>query len=172
MAPIDQLWKSFTNIDPESDHAKRIHALLENTDFDHLCSLAIELRLEKEALKSLNCTVDKSKFASGACNVVIALSFSDGIHWVARIRLPLDDWNDDERATSLLSEVSTMELIRGRTTIPVPSVFGYDASTKNIGYRYILMEALPGPVLNSRIALSIPDAYKGRFASQLAGYLY
>ncbi|KAJ5580197.1 uncharacterized protein N7459_006182 [Penicillium hispanicum] len=174
MAPIDQYWNSFSGIDPESNRAKRVRGLLQNADFDHLCSQAVQLRLGKEeGLKSLFCTVDKTKFTSGACNVVIALSFSDGIQWIARIQLPLDDGSDDESvATSLLSEVSTMELIRARTTIPVPSVFGYDVSTRNIGYRYILMEALSGRPLNGRIALSVPDAYKDKFATQLAHCLY
>ncbi|KAJ5652601.1 hypothetical protein N7507_010027 [Penicillium longicatenatum] len=65
-----------------------------------------------------------------------------------------------------------MQLIRAKSSIPIPSVFGYDASTKNIGYRYILMEALPGHALTSRMALSIPDEYKEKFAAQSAGHLF
>ena len=56
-----------------------------------------------------------------------------------------------------------MDLIRSRTTLPVPRVFGYDASTKDIGYRYMLLEALPGQALNGRMALSIPDGHKEKW---------
>jgi len=107
--------------------------------------------------------------------VVIALNLSDAKQWVARIQLPRDDDDDADSvniSTSMLSEVSTMNLIRLKSTIPVPRVLGYDSSIESIGYRYILMEALPGQVLNGRMGLSIPDIHKEKFAAQLAGYLY
>lgn len=105
--------------------------------------------------------------------MVLALNFSDATQWVARIQLPQNEDADSVNiSTSLLSEVSTMDLIRTKTTIPIPRVWGYDASTKDIGYRYILMEALPGQALDGRMALSIPDIHKEKFAAQLAGYLY
>ncbi|CAG7931727.1 unnamed protein product [Penicillium olsonii] len=124
-------------------------------------------------MPSLTCAVDTAKFASGACNVVVALTFSDANQWVVRIQLPRDDDADGAGiSTAILSEVSTMELIRLKTTIPVPRVFGYDASAKSIGYRYMMMEALPGQVLDSRMALSVPDVHKEKFAAQLAGHFY
>ncbi|KAJ5921070.1 hypothetical protein N7466_009396 [Penicillium verhagenii] len=179
MGPIDQHWTSFSNIDPESDHANRIHTVIDNANLDYLCTQALQLRQEQllqkqtESLNPLACTVDPSKFASGACNVVIALNFSDGLQWVARIQLPVNDGHDDESVTtSLLSEVVTMQLIRARSTIPIPTVFGYDASTKNIGYRYILMEALRGHVLTGRMLLSVPNIHQEKFISQLAGHLH
>lgn len=84
-------------------------------------------------------------------------------------------WADADGAnisTLILSEVSIMEMIRTKTTIPVPRVSGYDVSTKSIGYLYILIEALPGQVPNGRMALSIPDIHEEKFASQLAGFPY
>jgi len=174
MTPVEEHWTSFANIDTDSDHANRIRAVLQNANFDYLCSLAVNIRQEQiKPSDTVTCAVDESKFASGACNVVVALSFSDGLQWVARIQLPLNAGDDDEKTTaSLLSEVATMKLISARTTIPIPTVFGYDASTENIGYRYILMEALPGQVLNSRMALSVPDAHQEKFGAQLAIYFY
>ncbi|KAJ5273607.1 hypothetical protein N7478_008732 [Penicillium angulare] len=153
MTSIEQQWSAFSIIDAE----------------------AVKLRqLRTGSLNELFCTIDTTRFTSGACNIVVALSFSDGLQWVARIQLPLIDENDDSESveTSLLSEVATMQLIRAKSTIPIPSVFGYDASPKNIGYRYILMEALPGHALTSRMAVSIPDEYKEEFAARLAGHLF
>ena len=175
MPPVDQNWTGFQNIDPESDHAKSIQGVLHHANFNHLCSTAVDLRTRERAdtLASLTCAVDKTKFTSGACNVVVALTFSDTTQWVARIQLPWnEDADDTSISTSMLSEISTMELIRSKTTIPVPRVVGHDTSAKDIGYRYILMEPLPGRVLNGRMALSIPDTHKERFAAQLAGYFY
>ncbi|KAJ5946384.1 hypothetical protein N7454_003223 [Penicillium verhagenii] len=179
MTSIGQQWSSFATIDAESDHARRIHAVFKNANFDHLCSLAVKLRQQQtEGLNELFCTIDVTRFASGQCNIVVALSFSDGLQWVARIQLPLIDQNDASESvetsleTSLLSEVATMQLIRARSNIPIPTVFGYDASTKNIGYRYILMEALPGHTLTGRMALSIPDEYKEKFVAQLSSHLF
>jgi hypothetical protein len=175
MPPVDQNWTCFQNIDPDSDHTKEIQAVLHNANFNHLCSTAVKLRKRERAdtSASLTCAVDRNKFTSGTCNVVIALNFSDAIQWIARIQLPQNEDVDGANiSTSMLSEVSTMELIRIKTTIPVPRVLGYDASTKSIGYRYILMEALPGQALNGRMALSIPDIHKEKFAAQLAGYLH
>lgn len=120
---------------------------------------------------TLACSVDPTKFASGVCNLVVALSFSDSSQWVVRIVLPQDPENEDISA-SLLSELSTMELIRARTTIPLPSIFGYEVTVKDFGYRYVLMEALPGNVLDSRMAVSVPDKHKEKVAAQLARYIY
>lgn len=179
MPPVDQNWTSFQNIDPDSDHARKIKTLLQHANFDELCLEAVKLRtqeirdLDRNIMTSLTCTVDKTKFSSGACNVVIALNFSDAKQWVARIQLPRENEADGVSVSmSMLSENCTMNLIRLRTSIPIPRVFGYDTSTESIGYRYMLMEALPGQVLPGRMALSIPDAHKEKFAAQLAGYLY
>lgn len=65
-----------------------------------------------------------------------------------------------------------MNLIRARTTIPVAQVFAYGFPTEDFGFAYLLMEALPGRVLDNRIALSVPDQHVGDFATQLANYVY
>lgn len=174
MLPVDQNWTGFQDINPESDDAKNIQGLLHHANFDHLCSTAVNLRMrERDTSASLTCAVDKTKFTNGACNVVVALAFSDTTQWVARIQLPWnEDADDTSISTSVLREISTMELIRSKTTIPVPRVVGYDASAKDIGYRYILMEPLPGQALGDSMALSMPDTHKERFAAQLTGYFY
>lgn len=44
MPSVDQHWTSFQNIDPDSDHLKKINAVLHQANFDHLCSVALSLR--------------------------------------------------------------------------------------------------------------------------------
>lgn len=133
------------------------------------CSRAVELRKQED---TLTCSVDTAKFTSGACNVVAALTFSDSTQWVARIMLPQEN-EEGDISTSLLSEISTTELIRTQTTIPIPHVFGYGVSkTDHFGYPYLLMEALPGKVLDRQMACSIPEKHQRNFAAQLARYIY
>ena len=87
MASVDQNWTSFQNI-LDSNHARRIQRVLQKANFTRLCSRAVELRKQEEdAPDTLTCSVDTTKFTSGMCNVVIALTFSDMIQWVARIVL-------------------------------------------------------------------------------------
>lgn len=72
---------------------------------------------------------------------MVALTFSASIQWVARIMLP-QEREDEDISMSLLSELSTMELIHAKTTIPVPDVFGYGVTANDFGCTYLLMEAL------------------------------
>lgn len=47
----------------------------------------------------------------------------------------------------MLNEVNAMALIRDRSKMPVPQVFGYEIDDSNsIGVAFILMEFLPGNV--------------------------
>jgi hypothetical protein len=43
---------------------------------------------------------------------------------------------------------------------------------KQIGFRYILLEALAGKVLDTRMAISISAQHKKKFVAQLAGYFH
>jgi hypothetical protein len=66
----------------------------------------VELRKKEEAhaQKTLACSADAAKFTSGASNVVVVLTFSDSIQWIARILLPREK-EDENVAISLLSEM-------------------------------------------------------------------
>ncbi|QKX54434.1 uncharacterized protein TRUGW13939_01520 [Talaromyces rugulosus] len=163
MTPVNQNWPSFQHLGRESDHVKKIEEVLAKADFAYLCSKAIEYRENKENKPSLQCSVDTTRFTSGAFNVVVALDFSDSVQWIARILLSqstANDSDDESLSASLLSEVATMKLVREKTKIPVPLVFGYEVSKNPLGYSYVLMEALPGNVLPSRFATSVPNEYK------------
>ncbi|KAJ5356303.1 hypothetical protein N7517_010912 [Penicillium concentricum] len=178
MESIDEYWNSFQNMNLDSDHAKKIKTVLEKANFTHLCSEATKIRREK-SIDGLTCSVNIAKFTYGTYNLVIALTFSDKIQWIARIMLPQDeddlvseDPTNEDVTKSLLSEIASMNYIRSKTTIPIPRVFGHSVTKNAFGHPYILMEALQGTVLENRMALSIPDTHKRKFAAQFAGYIY
>jgi Phosphotransferase enzyme family len=80
----------------------------------------------------------------GGCHLVHLLQFEDGTRWIVRFQL---DPPTPASVRQLQSEVDTMGLIRSRTKIPVPQVFGSDPHNKtNIGVPFILMEYVPGIV--------------------------
>ncbi|KAI0472818.1 kinase-like domain-containing protein [Xylariaceae sp. FL0804] len=74
-------------------------------------------------------------------NLVRLLQFSDGTQWVARISLS----SSPADLAKLLNEINTMQLIKDRSTLPIPRVFAYEANTDNpVGVPFILMDFLPG----------------------------
>jgi hypothetical protein len=95
-------------------------------------------------LKSgMKCHVVPQSTMNG-CHLVHLLQFGDGTRWIVRFQL---DPPTPASARQLQSEVDTMGLIRSRTEIPVPQVFGSDPHNKtNIGVPFILMEYIPGIV--------------------------
>ncbi|KAJ5287306.1 hypothetical protein N7478_002992 [Penicillium angulare] len=147
MTSINQNWTSFEGIDLDTDRARLLRTILQSANLSYLCSKAIEIRrkLDPQTDETITCSAETSKFTSGQCNIVIVVRFSDSLEWVARIMLPL---------------------------VPVPRVFGYDTTTNEIRYRYLLMEAIPGRILGIKVASSIPEQHKRSFAAQLAGYMY
>ncbi|KAI9868271.1 MAG: hypothetical protein M1830_005670, partial [Pleopsidium flavum] len=177
--PSDQ-WTSFQNLDNESKHAKQIEELLSNADFGYLCSHALAIRREGRSSgvkenqpDGYTCSVDPSKFAYGSYNVAFEVAFSDSVCWIARVRLPYEAEEDAQVEKDMLSEIATMRLVKQKTTVPVPEVFGYDVNGTNaLGYRYILMEALPGRVLDSTFSRAIPETHKEKVAGQFAEYFH
>jgi isoamyl acetate esterase len=72
----------------------------------------------------------------------------------------------------MLSEIATMRIVRERTFIPVPQVFAFSATTQNpFGYRYMLMEAMPGHLFEDNMASS-PKEHREKVASQFARIVY
>lgn len=128
MVYINDHWTSFQNMDTESGYAKKIQTVLETANFDHLCSEATKIRQAGESLASeLTCSVNTAKFTCGTYNLVVTLTLSDTIQWVARIMLPEDD-KDEDVATLLSSEIASMNFVRPKTTIPVPRIFGHSVT--------------------------------------------
>ena len=185
MANVTDHWASFQRWEEDEKHTQRIANVLSIADFPSLCRAALKIRnhLEQKlqsrkrkrarASKPTACTVDTTKFAAGMQNVVIELKFSDGVSWIARIRFSHEGDDDKEVERSMLSEVTTMKYIRARTSIPAPEVFGYDFSPANdFGFRYIVMELLPGRIADHDLKDSIPEEKWTALADQLAGHMY
>ncbi|KGM92453.1 uncharacterized protein PADG_11270 [Paracoccidioides brasiliensis Pb18] len=70
-----------------------------------------------------------SEYNMGGLHLVRILEFNDNTRWIVSIQL--HECNS-ESIKRLLHEVHTLALIRERTCIPVPQVFGYEPSHANI----------------------------------------
>ena len=96
----------------------------------------------------------------------------DDSRWVARLRMTATETDDDEGngADLLLGrEVDCIQLVRERTPVPVPKIFGYmSSSRKEIGALFMLMECLSGNVAMDLKFDSIPAPYKSSFYSDTA----
>ncbi len=80
---------------------------------------------------------------------------------------------DAELRLEMLSELATMKVVSARTSIPVPAVYHYECGTDNpFGRPYILMEAMPGRVLEEQFAFAVPAALQPKVAAQFAHYVW
>ena len=114
----------------------------------------------------MDCNVDQTHFASGFDNLVVKITFSDNVRWVARIPHRIID---EGTRTSLLSEIATMRIIRKHTTIPIPQIFDFQLTTnRSFGYPYVLMEYLGGRTIDNGLARGIPPKYHPKVAKQFA----
>jgi isoamyl acetate esterase len=168
MVRPSEYWPGFTSLDPDSEKYKRIQLILSSANFEYLKKRGIDARrrYETNLPPEVDCSINLTHFASGFDNVVVELEFSDNVYWIARIQ---HRTIDDNTKTSLLSEIATMNIIRKRTSIPVPQVFDFELSTvKPFGYPYVLMEYLGGRTLDNGLAVSIPPQHHIKVAKQLA----
>jgi aminoglycoside phosphotransferase (APT) family kinase protein len=139
--------------------------IISNGNWSFLCNLGLRYR---RAAGTLTCTPNLERVARGMYNVAVELAFSDGVFWIARIRLP-DGGNDGDRETEVLSEIATMKLVAQRTSIPIPVVHSYEFKANNpFGFPYMLMTALPGRALSAHFAFSVPREFQPKIAAQIA----
>ncbi len=110
-----------------------------SVDWDALCRYASKLNNDE------TCTMDP-QITMGGRNLVRIINFANGTRWVARFRMPSSHKNKNYASDHILKqEVDCMQLVKQRTDVPVPTVFGYIASPVNaIGGAFILMECLSG----------------------------
>ncbi|KAJ8058276.1 hypothetical protein OCU04_012470 [Sclerotinia nivalis] len=92
-----------------------------------------------------NCTILSSPIY-GSYNVLQIIEFSDGLRWIIRIpSTGLKGQYTIESSASLQSDALTMRFIKANTTMPIPEVYDFSATTENdIGAPYILMSFLEG----------------------------
>lgn len=172
MGKPSEHWTSFQGLDRQDLRCKRIDQILKTANFVHICSLASQARQsnDKSSVQSFPCSIDPSKFAAGHHNVVFEIAFSDSLQWIARVRLPeIDEGETDHIETSMLSEIATSRLIASKTTVPVPKIYHFDVDPSNdFGFRFVLMQALPGRHLESGLARSVPKEHFNKLTGQLA----
>lgn len=90
--------------------------------------------------------------AQGAFNKVYTITCSKGV-FVMRVTLPVDP------GYKLASEVAIIDLLRDKTSIPVPKVLEYDLSRNNqIGFEWMLMSLVSGITLDQAFPYMIWDA--------------
>ncbi|KAI9793098.1 MAG: hypothetical protein M1816_000996 [Peltula sp. TS41687] len=140
---------------------QRASALLDSVNWEALCDFASKLNDGKK------CTV-LPPMGMGGRHMVRILKFEDGSRWIARLKLSTKDTTalGDEM---MKSEVDCLTLVKDRTTMPVPRVFGSmykDYAT--IGAPVMLMECLPGNVGTDLNYRSIPAQYKSKFFEEMA----
>lgn len=103
----------------------------------------------------------------GMNNVVLKITFSDGIIWIARTchspELGVDGDGKDRKTRNSDDPA----------TISVPDVFAFETSTSNeFGYPYMLTKCLEGQMLGSTAARHVPVEYHSHVAGQLADVLF
>ena len=98
------------------------------------------------------CTTDREPL-HGSSNVLIPLSFGDGVQWLFKVpSAGYDTYWNDMASRALTSEVSTMRILR-QSGLPVPEVYSFEASIDNaLGCPFILMEHMRGrPVYEGKL---------------------
>lgn len=127
MARPSEDWSGFAGISPESDKCNPIKLVLSSANFKHLkkCAIDSRRRHQMNLPPSIDCGINLTQFATGFNNLVLEITFSDNIYWIARIPYRTID---DNTKTSLLSEIATMNIVRQRTSIPIPRIFEFEMS--------------------------------------------
>lgn len=155
-----------------------INRVLSTANFKFLQEVALRARMvqEGDAAKDITCAIDKTSYKCVPKELVLTITFSDNTNWIVRIpHLPVDAAKAPQHAVDMLSEIATIKTVKSRTTIPVPQVFAFDASSSNkFGFPYILMECLKGRVLDYRTPMvrQVPSEHLPHVARQLADVLY
>ncbi|EGD96537.1 hypothetical protein TESG_03977 [Trichophyton tonsurans CBS 112818] len=145
----------------------RAQSFLASVNWEALCDFASSLHSGKR------CIVE-SEIALGGRHMVRIIQFEDNSRWIARLRMPARSTSKDdsidkhEAADNLLKrEFDCLQLVKERTTVPVPTVFGYSNKSK-IGAPVILMECLLGNVGTDLNFDFIPPKYKNSFFEEMA----
>ncbi|KAK0636300.1 serine/threonine protein kinase [Bombardia bombarda] len=160
---------------PNSPH-EQIQTLLSTANIQQLQKAALLARIGqgKAAHPDISCAIDTSCFTYGFNNVVLEVSFSDHVYWLAKTQhVSINASEATENAMYMSNEIATMRTTKNRTSTPVPQVFAYDCSPSNeVGYPYILMEFLHGRTLGGTIVSQVPPEHHPKVARQLADWFY
>ncbi|KAB8356545.1 hypothetical protein FH972_024128 [Carpinus fangiana] len=175
---MSEHWIDISNLDLQNGQSVSIKQTLRKTDIGALANRALACRRKSDSTLDVatRCSINTNKLASGRYNFVLEVSFSDGVRWIARVRIINDEKEDlDAISKAMCSEVATMRLVRARTSIPVPVVHdfsGEDDAPAEIGALYVLMDFVHGNHTSGSFGRSIPGHSLVHFAYQFGTILY
>lgn len=151
-----------SNVDTEhaDDGINKFHAVIEQADLKAAARLATRVRIQQAKLvrsgalrriqiRRLSCKVLLSSPEFGSYNILLPVRFRDGVQWF--IKIPsngsYEQW-DEESSRALTSEVLTMKLLYNNSTLPVPRIHSFDATTANlVKAPFTLMDRIDGTPL-------------------------
>ena len=143
-----------------------VQSFIDSIKWHALCQFASKLNDGKHCAVGPQCT-------NGGTHLVRIINFQDGSKWIARLRMiTLTTENEDVLSGLVQREVDCMQLVKERTTIPVPTVFGYNASARNeIGASFMLMECLSGNVITDlNDDHHVPAQHKSSIYAEMARF--
>lgn len=164
-SPSDSWQEYSTSLDSQP---RTVILAKEIIDFNELCKIGVCLNSSAK-----QCNINQDKYAYGGVNILFELRFDNGEIWIARIQMPDESSVSEGTDFVLESEVTTMQYLRRKTRIPIPSIYGYNARFRNpVGMPYILMEAMPGARLwGGGRKDFIPDQHKSKVYRQIASII-
>ncbi|KDR73171.1 hypothetical protein GALMADRAFT_212641 [Galerina marginata CBS 339.88] len=120
-------------------------SFVDRVDLETIASIAGAARARTTSL-IVACTVDPVPKV-GAFNAVWFIDFSDGVQWV--FRTSIVEWSPIVEKR-LQSDMIGMQLIRNRTSIPIPLIHDFSIIPENaFGRPYMLMERAKGTPLSN-----------------------
>lgn len=160
-------WEALSDAYPEHNaYRHRVQSFFDDINWNALCRFASTLNDGKD------CAMDP-QWTIGGRHMVRIVKFQDGSRWIARLRMTTG-MSEDGQSELVQREVDCLQLVKERSTVPVPTVFGYMASVRNeIGAPFMLMECLPGNTgadLNGDINHGIPSQHKSSFYAAMARF--
>ena len=132
----------------EDDELEDFLPVIKALDQEALKQIAIQTHLTQLSSPSTACQQDLAcvitkEPASGSFNLVYFLTFSDGSKMVARLPGKGNDFEELDRR-KMDHEYQSMQLIKARTTIPLPEVFLWRTTSIDIGVPFALLSFMPG----------------------------
>lgn len=155
-------WNGYPVYGEGEDWQDENKSFYHSIQWDALCRHATKLR------DGENCQLDP-QFTMGGRHMIRIINFEGGSRLIARLRMPGED-EHGPKSLLLQREIDCMELIRERTSVPLPKVFDFDVNVENeIGAPFMLIECLDGncgsDVKEDR---SVPEDHKAKFYAEMA----
>jgi aminoglycoside phosphotransferase (APT) family kinase protein len=100
--------------------------------------------------------------------MVRSLKFKDNSRWIVRVRIPPAQLNNTAKNKNaayvmISNEVHCIQLVRERTSVPVPEVFEFATNQSLLGSPFMLMGDVQGVVAMDLNFSFIPNEHKHHF---------